>query len=72
MSTAAPTESTDLQGVPGWIPSVVNLVDRQVEVYSNPQPDGYATPDIYRSGQHVPVIVDGTIVGQIAVDDILP
>jgi Putative restriction endonuclease len=57
-------------GIPiDWI---VNLVDRQVEVYSNPRSDGYATPDIYRPGQHVPLIVDGTIVGQIAVDDILP
>ena len=51
---------------------IVNLVDRQVEVYSGPQPDGYATRDDYRSGQHVPVVLDGTIVGQIAVDDILP
>jgi Uma2 family endonuclease len=51
---------------------IVNLVDRQVEVYSNPRPDGYALCDIYRSGHHVPVVVDGSIVGQIAVDDILP
>ena len=51
---------------------IVNLVDRQVEVYSGPRPDGYATRDVYRSGQHVPVVLDGVIVGQIAVDDILP
>ena len=51
---------------------ILNLVDRQVEVYSGPQPDGYATRTDYRSGQHVPVFLDGTIVGHIAVDDMLP
>ncbi len=51
---------------------IVNLVDRQVEVYSDPQPDGYATRQDYRSGEKVPVVLDGAIVGYIAVDDILP
>jgi Uma2 family endonuclease len=51
---------------------IVNLVDRQVEVYSNPCPEGYATHHIYLPGDHVPVVLDGKIVGQIAVDDILP
>jgi Uma2 family endonuclease len=51
---------------------IVNLVERQIEVYSNPGPDGYETCDIYRPGQHVPVVMGGAIVGQIAVDDILP
>ena len=44
----------------------------QVEVYSCPQPDGYATRTDYQSGQHVPVVLDGTVVGQIAVDNLLP
>jgi Uma2 family endonuclease len=51
---------------------IINLVDRQVEVYSHPQPDGYATCDVYRPGESVPVVLDGKIVGQIAVDDMLP
>jgi Uma2 family endonuclease len=51
---------------------IVNLNDRQIEVYSDPQPDGYATRTDYRSGEYVPVVLDGTVVGQIAVDDILP
>jgi Uma2 family endonuclease len=51
---------------------IVNLVDRQVEVYSRPQPDGYATRDVFRPGEYVPVVLDGTIVGQIAVDEMLP
>jgi Uma2 family endonuclease len=51
---------------------IVNLDDRQVEVYADPQAGGYATHAEYRSGQHVPVVLDGTIIGQIAVDDVLP
>ena len=51
---------------------ILNLVDRQVEVYSCPQPDGYATRTDYQSGQHVPVVLDGTVFGQIAVDNLLP
>jgi hypothetical protein len=42
------------------------------QICSDPRPDGYATCVIYRSGQRVPVVLYGTIVGQIAVDDILP
>ena len=59
---------------PGGIPAywIVNLVDRQVEVYTAPHSGGYATRVDYRSGQHVPVVIDGVIVGQIAVDDLLP
>ena len=51
---------------------ILNPVDRQVEVYSGPRPDGYATRTDYQSGQHVPVDLDGTVVGQIAVDNLLP
>ena len=51
---------------------IVNLVDRQLEVYSDPHPDGYRTRTDYRSGQHVPVVLDGTLVGQVAVDGLLP
>ena len=57
-------------GVPVyWL---VNLVDRQVEVYSGPHAHGYATRKDYHSGDYVSVVLDGTIVGQIAVDEILP
>jgi Uma2 family endonuclease len=47
---------------------IVNLIDRQVEVYSDAQPDGYATGTDYRPGQTVPVVLDGTTVGHILVD----
>jgi Uma2 family endonuclease len=51
---------------------IVNLVDRQVEVYTNPGPTGYATRTDFASGQQIPVVIDGRQCGQIAVDDILP
>jgi Uma2 family endonuclease len=51
---------------------IVNLVDRQVEVYTDPGPNGYATRTDYRPGQRVPVVIGGQPVGQVAVDDILP
>jgi Uma2 family endonuclease len=61
-------------GVPVyWI---VNLVDRQVEVYE--QPTGaspsptYGTQRQYRPGDAVPVVLDGTTVGTIPVDELLP
>jgi Uma2 family endonuclease len=54
---------------------IVNLVDHQVEVYSDPAADGYASREVYAqflSAQLVPVVIDGIAVGQIAVADILP
>ena len=51
---------------------IVNLVDRQVEVYTDPGPAGYASRKDFVSGQRVPVVIDGQQSGQIAVDDILP
>ena len=55
---------------------IVNLVDHQVEVYSLPsgtaEPLGYRHCEIFRSGQSIPVLIDETEVGRIAVADILP
>jgi Uma2 family endonuclease len=51
---------------------IVNLVDRQIEVYTDPGPNGYASRKDFLSGQHVPVVIDGAQCGQIAVDTILP
>jgi Uma2 family endonuclease len=51
---------------------IVNLIDRQIEVYTDPGPTGYASRNDFISGQHVPVVIDGVQQGQIAVDDILP
>jgi Uma2 family endonuclease len=51
---------------------IVNLVDRQVEVYSNPRGDDYASRQDFLPGQQVPLVIDGQQLGQIAVDDVLP
>jgi Uma2 family endonuclease len=55
---------------------LVNLLDRQIEVYSNPTPGRpnaiCAVQRLFRYGDTVPVILDGTIVGQVAVRDVLP
>jgi Uma2 family endonuclease len=57
-------------GIPAyWI---VNLVDRQVEVYTLPYPDGYHSRQDFAPGQLIPVVIDGAEVGRIGVADILP
>ena len=51
---------------------IVNLINRQVEVYTGPGQDGYASRDDFREGADVPVVINGVEVGRIAVVDILP
>jgi Uma2 family endonuclease len=51
---------------------IVNLVDRQVEVYTGPTSTGYSSRIDYAPGANVPVVIDGVEVGQIAVADMLP
>lgn len=55
---------------------IVNLPDRRVEVYTDPQPaadpPSYATQTDYPEGSSVPFVLDGTTVDMIAVDEILP
>lgn len=61
-------------GLPAyWI---VNVVDRQVEVYE--QPSGptanatYGTRRVYKPGDSVPLVLDGNTVGTIPVAELLP
>jgi Uma2 family endonuclease len=67
------TLATEVYG-PARIPVywIVNLVDRQVEVYTDPAPTGYVATEVFPEGQSVPVVIDGQQLGQIAVSDILP
>lgn len=52
---------------------IINLVDRQVEVYTGPRPvSSYSGCHICRPGDIVPVVIAGTEVGRIAVADVLP
>jgi Uma2 family endonuclease len=58
------------RGIPVyWI---VNALEQQVEVYTDPGPDGYATCEVVKPGKSVRVVIDGKEVGQIAVDDFMP
>jgi Uma2 family endonuclease len=55
---------------------IVNLIDRQVEVYTDPtgpaaEPD-YRQRQDYLPGDSVPVVVDGREIGRLAVSDLLP
>jgi len=53
--------------------SIVNLVARQVEVYSRPVKEGrYGSRKDYKAGQQIPVVIAGQTLSPIAVDDILP
>lgn len=54
---------------------IVNVIDRQVEVYTNPQTSA-TTPDYntrvdYKSGDSVPFVLDGQVVAQFPVDDLI-
>lgn len=55
---------------------IVNIPDRQVEVYTDPDPTAtppaYRTRTDYRPGDTVPVTLDGVQVGTVAVADVLP
>ena len=51
---------------------IVNLVDRQVEVYSRPGKNGYRSHKTFASGEQVPVTIGGRKLPPIAVDDLLP
>jgi Uma2 family endonuclease len=65
--------ATEVYG-PAGIPVywIVNLIDRQVEVFTGPGPGGYASCAVFRPGDAIPVEIAGRQLGAIAVDDILP
>jgi Uma2 family endonuclease len=51
---------------------ILNLIDGQIEVYSNPGPSGYQSLEVLAPGHVLSVIIAGVEVGQIPVADILP
>jgi Uma2 family endonuclease len=54
---------------------IINLSERCIEMYSHPtesDPRGYLSCDVYRAGDHVPVVIQGREVGSIPVDSVLP
>jgi Uma2 family endonuclease len=57
-------------GVPAyWI---VNLIDRQLEVYAHSTEGAYPAPTILGETESVELIIGGQVVGRIAVADLLP
>lgn len=54
---------------------IVNVEDRQVEVYTDPHPSAnppaYAARTDYKTGGSVPVVLDGTVVATIPVSDLI-
>ena len=51
---------------------IVNLVDRQLEVYSGPIGGVYPAPTILGEAESVELTIAGQVVGRIAVADLLP
>jgi Uma2 family endonuclease len=51
---------------------IVNVIERTVEVYLDPTPNGYRHRATYPAGATVPIVIDGIQLGSIAVDDLLP
>jgi len=51
---------------------IVNLVDRQLEVYSDPSPSGYRSRQDYHAGESIPVIIGDIPPRSLAINDLLP
>ena len=53
---------------------IINLIDDQVEVYSDPDQNSgqYNSHVDYKPGENVPVIIEGWEITRIAVADLLP
>src|SRR5271165_4543324 len=51
---------------------IVNLVDRQVEVYSSPSPAGYRSRSDYHAGESIPVVIGDIPPRSLTVNDLLP
>jgi Uma2 family endonuclease len=51
---------------------VINLVDNQLEVFTDPAGSDYATSAVLRPDEKVAMVLDGVEVGRIPVSDLLP
>jgi Uma2 family endonuclease len=51
---------------------IIHLPARRVEVYTDPTPEGYNSRHDYHAGETIPLVIDGHVIGQVAVDHILP
>ena len=51
---------------------IVNLVDNQLEVYTNPGTNGYQASQILTPAEEVSVVIEGREVGRIKIAELLP
>jgi Uma2 family endonuclease len=51
---------------------ILNLVDRQLEVFTSPENDDYKSERVFGPSEQVDVIIDRIAVGRLAVADLLP
>ncbi len=55
---------------------IVNLMDRCVEIYTDPTGPGefpdYLTRQVFNEDDQIPTILDGKELGRVAVRDLLP
>jgi Uma2 family endonuclease len=51
---------------------IVNVAGRQLEVYANPVGGQYPAPVILAETESVDLVIDGQVLGRIAVADLLP
>ena len=51
---------------------IVNLVARQLEIYTDPVSTGYRREQVLKADEQVVVLIDGIEVGRITVSDLLP
>jgi Uma2 family endonuclease len=50
---------------------IINLPERQIEVYSEPAGEGYARRLIYTDAQDLPVSIGGAVVGHLRAAELL-
>ncbi len=51
---------------------IVEVRSRSVAVWTNPAEKTYQTVIIYKAGESIPVVIDGVVRGEIALDDFFP
>ena len=51
---------------------IVDLINRRVELYSQPQDGDYRQCSILGPSERLPIILDGVVVGELSVADLLP
>lgn len=55
---------------------IVNLIDRQIELYTNPDattaPSAYPPPEIFKPGSSLPLKIGDQTIAMVSVADILP